>query len=170
MSPALSTTKSNHGTILITRTKTRTDSSSRITANIIIVISGAIITTVITTKITITTTATAAGDSIVTNLTITTKSEIGTTTNSGQTTTTRKIKTRTPATIERAGVVASTKARGIRAALVLGVGVGVKAPAIRIGAVILGDRGGERGIALGHDRNRGHAPRSRRRRNLRLVV
>lgn len=161
MSLALSTTKSSHGRMSITRTKTKTDSNSRTTANIIIITSGALITMAITTRITIITPATAA-DSTVTNPTITLKSEIGTTTNSGQTTTTRKIRIRTYATVGRAVIVAGTKSREIRAALVLGVGVGVKVLAIHIKVVILGDRGEARGrIALNHDPSRGHVPQSR---------
>ena len=88
MSPTLSTLKISQGTLHITRTKTRTDSSNHIIARIITTTSGILIITAITTRITVTTSAILAVDSTVTNLTTTTKSELGTTINSGQTTTT----------------------------------------------------------------------------------
>jgi hypothetical protein len=161
MSPTLSTLKTSQGVLHITKTRARTD-SSRITASIITTASGILIITSITTRITVTTTAPLVGSSTVTNLTTTTKSEIGTTTNSDQTTTTNLTKTRMIATIRILGIVASTKACEIPAALGLGVRVEVKAPAIRIVVVILDGQGVERGgITLGHNRGPDHAPRSR---------
>lgn len=60
------------------------------------------------------------------------------------------------------GIVASTKVYEIRAAVGLGVRAEVKAPAIRVGVVILDDRGVERGgLAPGHHRGPDHGPRPR---------